>query len=235
MPPPTFNAQLTATRDVARDVREFTLAAPAEPLTWQAGQWISLHLPVGEKPPLVRAYTLAAPPQANGEMVLCLDRVQGGLGSEHLFSLEPGAEVTFGAPLGRFTLPEEPGDQIWVARFTGIVPFRAMLLQLQHQPPDGRVILVYGAPQPQDLAYHAELLRAAEQYPWFNLVITVEQPDDTWAGHVGPELELLPELVGDRSDLLPMACGKRDFAMGIRAFFQERGYDRKAIKIESYD
>jgi ferredoxin-NADP reductase len=235
MPPPTFTTHLIAVRDVARDVRELTLAAPSEPLTWQAGQWISLHLPVGEKPPLVRAYTLAAPPQASGELVLCLDRVPDGLGSDYLFSLEAGAEITFGAPLGRFTVPDEPGDLLWVARFTGIVPFRAMLLQLQQQPPAGRVTLVYGAPQPDDLAYHAELVRAAEQLPWFELVTTVDAPDGGWAGYVGSDLDRLPDLVGDRADLLPMACGKRDFVMGVRAFFQERGYDRKAIKIESYD
>jgi ferredoxin-NADP reductase len=235
MPPPTFNTRLTATQDVARDVREFTLAAPAEPLSWQAGQWISLHLPVGEKPPLVRAYTLAAPPQESGELVLCLDRIEGGLGSEYLFSLEVGAEITFGAPLGRFTLPDAPGDQLWVARFTGIVPFRAMLLQLQQQPPSGKVTLIYGAPQPADLAYHAELLRVAEQHPWFELVVTVDELDDTWAGATGPEIAILPALAGERSDLLPLACGKREFVHEIRAFFQERGYDRKAIKVESYD
>lgn len=235
MPPPTYTTHLTATRDVARDVREFTLAAPAERFSWDAGQWISLHLPVGEKPPLVRAYTLATPPQESGELVLCLDRVADGLGSEYLFSLEPGAELTFGAPLGRFTLPDGTADQVWVARFTGIVPFRAMLLQLQQQPPSGKVTLIYGAPRPEDLAYHPELLRVAEQCPWFELITTVDEPKDTWAGHTGPELNLLPDLVGERNDLVPMTCGKRDFVHEIRAFFQERGYDRKAVKMESYD
>lgn len=235
MPPPTFTTHLASFRDVAQDVREFTLAAPVEALSWRAGQWISLHLPVGEKPPLVRAYTLAAPPQESGELVLCLDRVDGGLGSEYLFSLEAGAEISFGAPLGRFTLPDAPGDQLWAARFTGIVPFRAMLMKLQQQPPSGKVTLVYGAPQPVDLAYHAELLRVAKQHPWFELVVTVDEPHDAWTGATGPEGALLPALAGDRTDLLPMACGKRDFVHEIRAFFQERGYDRKAIKIESYD
>lgn len=235
MPPPTYTTRLLSTRDVARDVRELTFAAPSEPLSWEAGQWISLHLPVGEKPPLIRAYTLATPPQENGELVLCLDRVPDGLGSEYLFSLEPGAELIFGAPLGRFTLPEGEGDQVWVARFTGIVPFRAMLLRLQQEPPRGKVVLIYGAPHPEDLAYHAELLRAAEECPWFELIATVDEPDADWAGRVGPELDLLPDLVGERADLLPMACGKREFVHEIRAFFQDRGYDRKAVKIESYD
>ena len=235
MPPPTFTTRITAARDLAADVRELTLA-PVEPaLAWIPGQWISLHLPLGEKPPLIRAYTLAAPPSASGELVLCFDRIPGGLGSEYLCEAEPGTEITFGAPLGRFTPPETPGDQIWVARFTGIVPFRAMLLHLLENPPAGKVTLIYGAPRPDALAYHAELVRAAEELEWFELLATVDEPDENWAGHVGPELDLLPALAGDRTDLLPMACGKRDFVHEIRDFFQQRGYDRRAVKIESYD
>ncbi|MGV3722451.1 MAG: ferredoxin--NADP reductase, partial [Actinomycetota bacterium] len=205
------------------------------PIDWLPGQWISLHLPVGEKPPLVRAYTLAAPPQASGELSLCFDRVPDGLGSDYLFSIEPGTELTFGAPLGRFTLPDADGDQVWVAHFTGIVPFRAMLLHLRQHPPAGKVTLVYGAERPEALVYHAELLRLAEEHPWFELAATLTEPHEEWAGHVGSELDLLPALVGERTDLLPMACGKRELVHEVRAFFQERGYDRRAVKIESYD
>jgi ferredoxin-NADP reductase len=235
MPPPTYTTTVREIRDVAPDVRELTLAAPGTRLDWTPGQWISLHLPVGEKPPLVRAYTLATPPRETGELVLCLDRVPGGLGSDYLFSIGPGTQLTFGAPMGRFTLQETDADQIWVARFTGIVPFRAMVLALRERPPKGKVTLVYGAPRPEDLAYHAELLRTAEECPWFELLATVDEPDEHWAGHVGPELDLLPAQVGDRKDLLPMACGKREFVHAVRTFFQERGYDRRAVKIESYD
>jgi len=235
MPPPTFTTTVTAAREVAPEVRELTLAAPEPALGWTPGQWISLHLPVGEKPPLVRAYTLAAPPQPSGELSLCFDRVPDGLGSDYLFAVEPGTQLTFGAPLGRFTPPDEPGDQIWVAHFTGIVPFRAMLLHLEQHPPAGKVTLIYGAESPDGLVYHAELLRAAEELPWFELLATITEPHPDWAGHVGPELDLLPPLVGERADFLPMACGKREFVHEVRAFFQDRGYDRRAVKIESYD
>jgi phenol hydroxylase P5 protein len=235
MPPPTFTTRITAARDVAADVRELTLAPVDPPLAWVPGQWISLHLPVGEKPPLIRAYTLAAPPVPSGELVLCLDRVPGGLGSDYLCAVEPGTELTFGAPLGRFTPPETPGDQLWVAHFTGIVPFRAMLLHYLEQPPAGKITLVYGAAHPADLAYHPELVRAAEQHDWFELLVTVDEPDENWAGATGPEIELLPALVGERADLLPMVCGKREFVHQIRDFFQQRGYERRAVKIESYD
>jgi ferredoxin-NADP reductase len=70
-----------------------------------------------------------------------------------------------------------------LARYTGIVPFRAMLLHLLAHPPEAKVTLVYSARRPEDLAYHAELLRAAEAQPWFELIALVDEPDQ--AGEYG--------------------------------------------------
>src|SRR3954466_4528044 len=121
----TVTTTITAIRDVAPGVREITLATPERQIDFKPGQWVSLHLPVGQKPPLVRAYTLAAPPAPSGELVLCLDRVEGGLGSEYLFSLGEDDPLTMAGPLGNFAQPEDAADQLWIARYTGIVPFRA--------------------------------------------------------------------------------------------------------------
>lgn len=235
MPSPTYTTTVTAVRNVAPEVRELTLASPPEPLSFAPGQWLSLHLPVGERPPLVRAYSLAAPPVTGGELVLCLDRVPGGLGSEYLFTLQPGEEVTFAGPLGNFVLPEGDGELLWLARFTGIVPFRAMLLALQELERAAPVTLVYTADQEADLAYLPELRQAAERLPWFKLIPLLEQPGESPDFRGGTVLELLPEVIGDRTDLTPMVCGKRDFVRPLRDFFYGRGFERRAVKWENYD
>jgi ferredoxin-NADP reductase len=236
MPQPTQTTRVISVSEVAPGVREIVLAPPAERLEFTPGQWISLHLPVGEAPPLIRAYTLAAPPADDGSLVLCLDRVPEGLGSDYLFSLQPRDEITFAGPLGRFTLPEDPGDLLWVARYTGIVPFRAMLLKLLQGPsPNRKVTLVYSAERPGDLAYHAELLRVAEEQPWFELIALVDEPGSEWGGRTGSALDLLPELAGERTNLVPMVCGKREFVRAVRDYFAERGYEKRAVKWESYD
>ena len=233
---PTYTTRITAVRDVAPEVREITLAPPGERIDFRPGQWLSLQLPVGERPPLVRAYSLAAAPSPSGEMVLCLDRVPGGLGSEYLFTLKAGDAVTFGGPLGNFVLPETPGDLLWLARYTGIVPFRSMLLHLAREAKqEGRATLVYSAPQPGDLAYLHELRQIAEEHPWFELLPVVDEPVAGWPGRSGSVLELLPGLVGGRTDLTPMVCGKREFVRPIRDYFYGLGYDRKAVKWENYD
>ena len=235
MPSPTYTTRITAIHDVAPEVRELVLAPPPERLEFVPGQWLSLHLPVGERPPLVRAYSLAVPPSPSGELSLCLDRVPEGLGSTYLFTLEPGDEVTFGGPLGSFVLPETDADMLWLAQYTGIVPFRAMLLHLKENPPPGQVTLVYRGETPDHLPYHAELLRAAEELPWFELLTTVDKAEGDWAGQTRPALELLPELVGARRDLAPLVCGKREFVRPIRDFFYGLGYERRSVRWENYD
>jgi NAD(P)H-flavin reductase len=235
VPREAYTTLIRSVRDVAPEVREVVLRAPEEPLDYKPGQWISLHLPVGERPPLVRAYSLAAAPRPSGELVLCLDRVPDGLGSGYLFSLRPGDEITYAGPLGNFQAPETDADQLWLARYTGIVPFRAMLDRLRDQPPAGRVTLAYSAASPHHLAYDGEFRQAAAELSWFDLVLAVDEPAPEWTGRAGLLLDLLPELVDERADLVPMVCGVRSFVRPIRDWFYDRGYDRRAVKWENYD
>src|SRR5688572_25150084 len=131
MPTVTQETTVAAVRSLSPEVRELQLHRPPEPLQYQPGQWVSLHLPVGERPPLVRAYTLACPEEPSGTLTLCFDRVQDGLGSTYLFEREVGDPITIGGVLGHFTLPEPwESDLLFVAHYTGIVPFRCMLLAL---------------------------------------------------------------------------------------------------------
>jgi ferredoxin-NADP reductase len=228
---------VTAVRDVAEGVRELTLSPPSEPLEWEPGQWISLHLPVGERPPLIRAYTLATPPRPSGELVLCLDRVDGGLGSEFLCGLEVGEEVVFAGPLGRFVLPQGSEPQLWLARYTGVVPFRAMLMALREgrRPPPTEIQMVYSARTPAHLAYADEFRSASREEPWFHLVEVVDEPSRNWPEGTGEVLNLAAELAGGRPEVVPMVCGTASFVRPLRECFHALGYDRRAVRWESYD
>ena len=131
MPTVTQDTVVERVTTLSPDVRELTLRAPETPVRFRPGQWVSLHLPVGERPPLVRAYTLARPEDPSGVLTLSFDRVPGGLGSTYLFERQVGDAVTIGGVLGNFALPEPlEADLVWVARYTGIVPFRCMLLSI---------------------------------------------------------------------------------------------------------
>ena len=215
-------------------MRELTLLPEGggAPVDFAPGQWLSLQLPVGDRPPLVRAYSLAAPARPDGSLVLCFDRVEGGLGSGWLWEAEPGATaVTFTGPVGNFVLPEGDGPLVLLARYTGIVPFRAMLLAIDAGlAPKRPVRLVYGAPSAAEQVYHEELTAlAARSLDWleYHPLLLDSGPD---------EIAYLAERARAWLPFIPMACGVREFTKPVRDLLIERfGFERRGVKVENYN
>jgi phenol hydroxylase P5 protein len=236
MPAQTQTTTITEIRLLTPEVRELVLRPPETPVPFEPGQWVSLHLPVGERPPLVRAYSLAWPADPSGSLTLCFDRVPGGLASGYLFEREVGDELTLAGALGNFKLPDPlETDLLFVARYTGIVPIRCMLLALQEHPLRQRVHLVYGAQHPEGLIYHPEFLELAAREPRFGYFPTLLEPANAWSGAVGLELDLLAHLASGWAPYVPMVCGLKEFTRPVRDFFQSLGFERRAVRVEHYD
>ncbi len=239
--PKILTAAIEAVSTLGPEVREITLRPDVlEPLVYAPGQWISLRLPVGDRPPLVRAYSLATPPTHDGRLTLCFDRVESGLGSEYLWAAEPGTVLEFTGPLGKFTLPDAQTDLVFVAQYTGIVPFRAMLLALAEdvtfRENGRRVHLVYGARQLEDLAYYDELKMLSQRVAWFDFhpVVLEGTPEDEAA--TGSEQDVLQAYAESWLPFTPMVCGVREFTFPTRAFFvEQRGFERRSVKVENYN
>ena len=94
-PPPTFPARITATRMLSPQVRELTLER-REPLTFEAGQWVSLVLPEE----LRRSYSIASAPDGTGRFEVAVTRVEGGPGSTWLHAATVGTELDVVGPQG---------------------------------------------------------------------------------------------------------------------------------------
>lgn len=221
-----LTAAITSARTLAPHVREITLHPEGPEIDYAPGQWISLRLPVGQKPPLIRAYSLATAPSPDGSLILCLDRVDGGLGSSYLWDAPVGTVLEFTGPLGNFVLPEGETPLVFVARFTGIVPFRAMLQALEAGGVCRRVHLVYGAENTGDLIYHDELTALATRAAWLDYH-PIPYPEGEFA--------VLEAHSSDWMPFTPMVCGVREFTAPARAFFMEHcGLERRAVKLENY-
>jgi len=235
MAQPTQKAVIEGVRILAPAVKEFTLRPLGQLLHFKAGQWISAHLPVGDSPPLIHAYSLAEPEHPSGLFKLCFDRVPDGVGSGYMFTLEAGDELVYAGPYGNFVLPgEDPASYIFVARFTGIVPIRCLLLELLGSSFAGDILLVYGAGNSQDLIYHDEITGWVERHRNFSYVPTIFAAEDGWKGRVGTELDALRLLVTERKGQLPMVCGGSDMVRPVRSFFQELGFARREVRCETY-
>jgi len=230
----TQSATVLSVNDLTHHVRQLVLLPVARKIAFQPGQWVSLKLPVGAKPPLNRAYSMAAPGTPSGELTLIFDRVPGGVGSNYLYTLKPGDDTQLSGPYGNFTLPKQlDRELILISRYTGLVPIRCMLKQLYAQRQTGSVLLVSVAPAEEELLFHQELLTLAVTHPGFRYLPLVAAGGEQQG--VDLTLSMIRPLIEGAPKVIPMLCGTKGFVRPLRVYFVEAGYDRKEVKTETYD
>jgi ferredoxin-NADP reductase len=230
-----MTATLVEYTDLAPGIRHFVFAvSEVEILPFQPGQFASLVAMVGGRE-ITRAYSMAAPPRGSNEFEICLNLVDDGVFSPHLFGLRVGDSVELRAILGTFVWREPIMDAFLVATGTGIVPFRAMLQDLFARSTQRQITLIYGTRYPESLLWTDEFLALEARHENFRFVPTVTRPDSAWKGRTGRVQPLLLEAMGDRRDVQVYVCGLKEMVDSVRALCKERGLERRQMIYEKYD
>ena len=241
-------AELVEFADIAPGVRHFVFrvvfravfrAPELERLDFVPGQFVSLSGMVQGKE-ITRAYSIASSPSStNNRFELCLNRVEGGLFSPHLFTLRPGESVEMRAPLGGFTLREPVRESLLIATGTGIAPFRSMLpaaLSAMNAP---RITLLFGVRHESHLLYAGEFRDLEKQFPQFRFWPTLTQPERSWRGRTGRVQTHLPEALSAGANINlnvdVYLCGMKAMVDEVRSLLKNKGFDRKQIRSEKYD
>ncbi len=238
MAEPTQIADIVSLKDLTPHVREMVLLPREHQMTFRPGQWVSLKLPVGAHQPLNRAYSLADPEVTTGQLTLVLDHVPGGQGSGYLFSLKAGDRLSVSGPYGNFVVSEPPAKPlVFIGRYTGLVPLRCMVRAFEREGMTRSITLFATAPHDGERLYHQEFLALAERcgrFRYFPVAQGGSGPDKE-ATDLTATMELVKQVVGGERHVTPMICGIKAFARPLRAFFVELGFDRREVKIETYD
>ena len=230
-----MTARLVGVADIAPGIRHFVFAvSDVETLAFLAGQFASLTAFVGGRE-ITRAYSLAAAPRGNNEFEICLNRVEDGVFSPHLFGLKVGDSVALKGILGTFVWREPMMDAFLVAAGTGIVPFRALLQELFARGTERRITLIYGTRYVESLLWMEEFRSLADRYSTFRFVPTVTRPEAEWTGATGRVQPLLLEAMGERRDVQVYVCGLKEMVDSVRALCKERGLERRQVIYEKYD
>ena len=233
-----LKARLLGQRELAPEVHHFDFEVPdVDVLPFAPGQFVSIVKEIEGKE-ITRAYSIASPHDGN-RFALCLNRVQDGMISPYLFSLQAGETIDIQEPLGYFTLRHPGHRAVFVATGTGVAPFRSILLH--HLPKTHpEVTLLFGARYSHGLLYREEFLALEQQYSKFRLLTTVTRPDENWQGGTGRVMAHLDEALALRtpdelSTVDVYICGLREMVDDVRKELKARGFDRKQIIYEKYD
>ena len=235
----TFDARLLRSVPLSEFTKHLELEVSGVPrFGFVPGQWLSVKTtnPDGEE--MTRAYSIASPPSAKGQVAFCLNRVQDGFMSNYLCSLDEGAKIAFQGPFGDFILRSPLRDTVFIATGTGIAPFRSMLhwLLAESDRHQGREFwLLFGARRYQDIYYREEFEQLAAQHDNFHFLPTLSRADDHWKGLRGYVQQHLGEIVGMRNDMHAYICGLDKMVKSNRELLKTLGWDRTVIRYEKYD
>lgn len=162
--------QLKSRKVEQEDVETF-IFRPEQPIVWQAGQYLHYVLPHSNPDDrgIERWFTIASAPFEKHIQVTTRFTQQGGSTfKKALRSMKIGDLVEADGPKGEFVTSGAGKKPIFIAGGIGITPFRAMLLQLDH---DGQAIngeLLY-VNRDNNLVFEDELTKLESKHPAFHI------------------------------------------------------------------
>lgn len=219
---------------------------PESKSIFKPGQFVSLDLPIDEKPSRrIRHYSVAnSPSQDTYELIIV--KKPGGKGTDYLWNSPVGTELEFTGPSGIMTMGEDTNkNYIFICTGTGISPFKCMLEYIrENNIQTGDIHLVFGTRDKESILYYDEMIQLEKDIPQFKYHIILSR--ETWNGKQGYVHSLYEELIQsyfnqieDGSynglDIEFFICGWKEMVKDARAKLQELGFDKKQIKMEIYE
>ncbi|HEY8073106.1 MAG TPA: FAD-dependent oxidoreductase [Labilithrix sp.] len=239
-PPPSFDVRLASARMLSPNVRELRFErGDGIPFDFQAGQWVSLVLPLPEGEAR-RAYSIASPPDGTPSFQIAVTRVQNGPGSMYLHDLTLGATLRVIGPQGFFTRPRgAPHPALFVGTGTGVTPLRSMLRDALAHGDASPLALLFGVRHAEDRLYRDEFDALATAHPQLRVFYTLSKPPPDWSGltgYVQSHVEArFRELAGSEPAHVYI-CGLERMVGAVRDLLRKQmGVDRKQVHSERYD
>lgn len=226
--------------------RRFFIQIPElDVFDFKAGQFVTLDLPIHEKPARrLRSYSIASWPDDSNVFELCIVLLEGGAGTTYLFNeITEGSELILRGPVGVFTLHEPiEKDLYFICTGTGIAPFRSMLFDIKRKGTEYRsMYLLFGCRFKKDILYFEELKALADSMPNVHYLPTLSRED--WEGPQGYVHPLYQAIIRDKQQQdaeqnLPESqfflCGWKNMIDEAKEKIMALGYDKRSIHQELY-
>lgn len=160
--------KLTSATWLTKTVKHFCGEIQTDQWNFVPGQFITILFEHQGKI-LKRSYSIANSPQ-NNTIEFAAAYVEGGPGSEFLFSRNVGEILKIAGPYGRLILKPNQDYQrlILVATSTGITPYRSMLPSLQallKMQPHLQIDIIQGVKVDEDILFAQDFINFCQQFP----------------------------------------------------------------------
>lgn len=156
---------------------------------------------------------------------------------EQLFSLNPGDQVRFFGPKGKFILPENSEKPlVFLAGGIGIAPFHSMLLFASLKKISVPITFIISFSTVEEIIFYEELKTLETSNPNIKIIYTITHPEESkgsWDGETGRISEaLIKKYVNDIDKSEYFLCGPPDMVTAMNALVGSMGITEDKIKTE---
>ena len=274
-----WSCEVVSARNVATYVREIVLKLP-EPdrIEFSAGAYVVIEVPphriefgdfeIDDRyredwrstgllelestvdTPVLRAYSLANPPQEDDRLVLLVriapppatapPGTPPGQASSYLFSVRAGDTLSVSGPFGDFRARDGDSEMLFIAGGVGIAPIRSIIHDQLSRGTRRKMSLWYGARDRFDICYVEEFEGLAARHDNFEVHVGLSAPrdDDEWKGHRG----FIHRAVYERylsthkapADVEYYLCGPPLMSASVIEMLEQLGVDRSQILFDDF-
>jgi ferredoxin-NADP reductase len=182
---------LSRTKQEATDTVSF-IFAPDQPLQWKAGQLLRyvLNHPNPDDRGVERFFSIASAPHEKHVMLTTRFAPKSSSFKKALKNLKPGDAIEAHDLEGDFVVDHRKKTFVFIAGGIGITPFRAILLDLEHNKKPLNVQLLY-ANRDNDFPYRKELEALRRRHPEFRIdyVVSPKRIDEKSIPQFVPDIK----------------------------------------------
>ncbi|MFK7806558.1 MAG: ferredoxin--NADP reductase [Saprospiraceae bacterium] len=235
-----YDSKVIKIENQSPTTKRFWVEVPElESIDFQAGQFVTMDLPISEKRRnRWRSYSIANDPNGTNVLEFCIVYLKGGLATEYLFNeIKVGSTIKFKGPSGGFVLKEPvERDLVLICTGTGVAPFRSMILDIfNNEKTHQNIHLIFGTREEEGILYRDEFELLEEKMPNFKYSVALSRAED-WQGYKGyvhkVYEEYYKEVDPNRHFYL---CGWSNMIdEAVEKLILEMGYDKSQVHYELY-
>ncbi len=222
------------------DVKTFRLVAchgGALPFNYLPGQFLTLTLPVGDKP-IHRSYTISSSPTQGYYCEITVKREDQGTGSRYLHDvLKEGDTLEVQAPSGKFIFTGQEADSVvLISGGVGITPMMSITRALTDMGWPGEIHFLVACRDPEHFIFEDELKRLRQRHPNLHLHVAMSRIDKDINGYQKGRMtkELLQAWVPDIASQWIQLCGAPAMMEGTKQLLAELGVPAEQIHTEDF-
>jgi ferredoxin-NADP reductase len=212
-----------------------------EKVQFQAGQFITMDLPISDKRlKRWRSYSIASAPVGEVDVLeFCVVKAEESTGGSQYLCEEAtiGTPIRFKGPDGAFFLKQPlEKDLVLICTGTGVAPFRSMIWDIYNQQiPYKNIHLIFGCRYEKDILYRKEFEELAQKMPNFKYDVALSREKD-WTGTKGYVHEVYTKVYREKRDDVDFyICGWSNMIDDVVAKLMiDLGYDKSQIHYELY-